>query len=277
MALLITRSLLWGGYDVPIIRPKQCLNTDFDEIIISNLFIEDIYSIEQQCKEIGIPQSKIKALSDDRELTIEVLELKKFHYDELIDPRVCWLRNFSNFVKMRNIRGNVAECGVFRGDFSHFINKYFSDRKCHLFDPFEGFRESDLEINISIHEGFINNRFNKSETFSKTSPELVISKMMFPDMCEIHQGYIPESAVGFKDELCFVNLDMDLYKPMFEALKIFYPMVVKNGVLLLHDYFHKDLSQSVQRAVEDYENLIGRELCKIPIGDVVSIAIIKDR
>ena len=237
--------------------------------------IKEIYSIEQQCSKIGIPQSKIKVLSDDRELSIEVLHLKEI-CDEFTDSRVCWLRNFSIYVKMKNLKGNVAECGVFKGNFAHFINKYFSDRKLHLFDPFEGFRESDLTINKSADKHFDNNVFNKIGMFSNTSQELVISKMLHPEMCEIHKGYIPESAVDFKDELCFVNLDMDLYKPMFEALKIFYPMVVKDGVLLLHDYFHKDLKQSVQKAVEDYEILIGHKLCKIPIGDFCSIAIIKN-
>ena len=239
--------------------------------------IKDIYSIEQQLKKIGLPQSKIKALSDDRELSIEVLNLNKVAYDEFISSRVCWLRNFSNYVKMRNISGNVAECGVHKGDFSYFINKYFPDRTLHLFDPFEGFRKDDLTINESVDAGFVDNRFNEVGKFSDTSQTLVMSKMLFPEMCVIHKGYIPESAVGFNDEFCFVNLDMDLYKPMFEALKIFYPMMVKDGVLLLHDYFHKDLSQSVQKAVEDYENLIDRELCKITIGDFTSIAIIKDR
>lgn len=267
---------LGGGVNIPVIKPEQCSNLDFDEVIISNMDLIHIEQMEKQCIDLGIEKSKIKVLSDNRELLINMLSLRKGILNEEINFRVSWLRDFANYVKMKKIKGNVAECGVYRGSFAHFINKYFSDRKCHLFDPFEGFRESDLKINVSVHDGFDNNKFNKVGAFAKTSPELVMSKMPFPDMCEIHQGYIPESTIGFKDEFCFVNLDMDLYKPMFEALKIFYPMMVKDGVLLLHDYFNKDLSQSIQKAVGDYENLIDRELCKIPIGDFLSIAIIKN-
>jgi O-methyltransferase len=45
-----------------------------------------------------------------------------------------------------NIKGNVAELGVFRGDFAKFINMSFPDRKLYLFDTFEGFDKKDIEV-----------------------------------------------------------------------------------------------------------------------------------
>ena len=203
------------------------------------------------------------------------IELERF--TRRMKARICFLRDFSDYVHSADIKGNVAECGVFKGDFAYFINKYFYDRKFCLFDSFEGFRQMDVNTSLALNDKiFEKSAFNQSELFSNTSEGFVMKKMLFPEMCEIHKGYIPESADGFQDEFCFVNLDMDLYKPMFEALKIFYPMVVKRGVILLHDYFSPpSLSKSVQTAVADFEKIIGYELPKVPIGDFASIAIIK--
>ena len=252
-------------------QPEECNNLVFDEIIISNQLPKAIEEALFQFNNLQVPQNKIKILANDKKLMSEI-----FSITERTNPRIHWLKDFSNYVKLKNLTGNVAECGVFIGSFAHFINKYFSDRKFYMFDSFEGFRRSDINISLSLKDKeYVQSKYNKVGMFSDTSRDLVLGKMLFPEKCEIHQGYIPESAEGLKDDFCFVNLDMDLYQPMFEGLKIFYPMIVKGGVLLLHDYFHKNLKQNVQKAVRDYEDLIGQELCKVPIGDFCSIAIIK--
>ena len=263
---------------IPIINPSQISNIEFDEIIISNTNAIQIFDIEKQCQKLEIPKSKIKVLSDERELLFEILQLKKLRHNEYADTMVIWLKGFADYVKFKNMRGNVAECGVSVGKFAHFINKYFSDRKFYLFDPFEGdgFRKSDIDVNLNLKdEEFEKSRFNCVGAYSNISREVVLEKMLFPQNCEIHQGYIPESALGIQDEFCFVRLDMDLYKPIFEGLKIFYPLMVKGGVILIHDYFSVSLGKGIQKALSDYEKLLGYELCKVTIGDHASIAIIK--
>jgi O-methyltransferase len=42
-------------------------------------------------------------------------------------------------IKTRNVRGEVAEVGVYQGHFSAILNRAFPDRKLYLFDTFEGF------------------------------------------------------------------------------------------------------------------------------------------
>lgn len=60
------------------------------------------------------------------------------------DVRVTWLRRFARFAYEKGMQGSVAECGVNQGGFAQYLNMFFPDRKCYLFDSFEGFRESDL-------------------------------------------------------------------------------------------------------------------------------------
>jgi O-methyltransferase len=47
-----------------------------------------------------------------------------------------------------NLPGNVAECGVFLGEFSRMINHCFPDRKLFLYDTFEGFDERDFAFEL---------------------------------------------------------------------------------------------------------------------------------
>ena len=98
--------------------------------------------------------------------------------------------------------------------------------------------------------------------------------MYHPEQCIIKKGYFPETAIGVEDKFVFVMLDMDLYQPMLAGLEFFYDKMVPGGVMLLHDYFHEELP-GVKCAVEEYERRVGEKLCKIPIGDGCSIAVVK--
>lgn len=46
-------------------------------------------------------------------------------------------------IRKRNIPGDVAEVGVFQGEFAQFVNAAFPDRTCYLCDTFEGFRPEE--------------------------------------------------------------------------------------------------------------------------------------
>lgn len=98
--------------------------------------------------------------------------------------------------------------------------------------------------------------------------------MSFPENCVIRKGYFPETAEGIEENFVFVNLDMDLYKPTYEGLVYFYPRMVEEGIILIHDYF-SETYPNVKLAVEDYEKNYAVQLKKMPIGDGYSIAIVK--
>ena len=61
----------------------------------------------------------------------------------------------------------MAECGVFRGDCTKFINLFFPDRTLYLFDTFGGFEKSDIEYEISLGR-YENNtsKFTRKEIFA---------------------------------------------------------------------------------------------------------------
>ena len=266
------------GTYVPVYKPEQISDIEYDLIVISPIEQSVVLEMKSQLLSLGVPEQNILVLFHERELAIKVLA-KCSIYDENEDPRVVWLRNYSILVNENLLNGNVAECGVNRGDFAYYINKYFPNKTLYLFDTFEGFDSKDLETERSLNnQAFIQGMFNKEHFFSNVhnikKEEVALKKMLFPEKCLIKKGYFPNTAEGINDTFVFVNLDMDLYQPMLAGLRFFYERMCVGGVLLLHDYFHPELP-GVKQAVQQFEQEYKQPLCKIPIGDFCSIAIIK--
>ena len=122
-------------------------------------------------------------------------------------------------------KGAVAELGVFRGDFAKEINKVFCNNKLYLFDTFEGFAESDCDIELEKEYA----QKKRTGYFANTTEQLVLDKMKYPEQCCICKGFFPESAKGVEDEFLFVNLDADLYAPTSAGLEYFYPRMVRGA------------------------------------------------
>lgn len=89
----------------------------------------------------------------------------------------------------------------------------------------------------------------------------------------IRQGYFPDTAAGLEDErYAFVNIDVDLYKPILAGLEYFWPRLAENGYLFVHDYFSFSYA-GAKKAIEEFaeKNHVGF----IPIGDTLSVAFVK--
>jgi len=202
------------------------------------------------------------------ELGVKHSQIAKSYVETKAVARDNFLKNYAEEIYRRNITGNVAEAGVFQGDFAALINKYFPDRKLYLFDTFGGFDERD----IKFEEGYSDNPM-KGDHFKETSIELVKSKMRYLDNVIIKQGFVPESFDGFEDKFCFVNLDMDLYKPTLEALKYFYPRMIEGCGILVHDYFDTFNFPNLKKGVIEFAEETGAKT--FPIGDELSILVVK--
>lgn len=251
---------------IQVIHPNKISGFKFDKIMVST---SPKYAVEIfiQLKDMNIPIMKIE----------HYIYSDVFGYNKRNSDRIKWLRDFSNHVYINNILGNVAECGVYYGRFSRHINKCFPDRTLYLFDTFDGFAAQDLEKELSLgNDSFNNSNFALNKNiFSGVNIEFMMQHMPHPEKCIVKQGIFSETSIGIEDSFCFVNLDMDLYQPMLAALKFFWNKMISGGVVLLHDYYHQKLP-GVALAVEDFEKSIKKRICKTPIGDSCSIALIKD-
>lgn len=243
----------WGGtYDnVEIKSPKALLEDDSYDVIEMGTLM-GLREIQEQLIDNNIP----------------ILKLEKTFAETSVNARVFFLKRLSERFKKEKVYGAVAEAGVFRGEFAKEINRYFPNSKCYLFDTFSGFDERDYkyEEKDSMTED-VNH-------FTQTSESIVMEKMPHKEMVELKKGYFPESLNGLEDEFIFVNLDMDLYKPTLEGLRYFFPRMKQGGVILVHDYFTESYP-NIEKSISDFEEEIGKRLYKVPIGDDISMAIIK--
>ncbi len=159
--------------------------------------------------------------------------------------RLSTLELISFEIKKRNLKGNVAELGVYKGKFAKHINKFFPERKLYLFDTFEGFDNRDITSEKA------ENFSSGEQDFSDTSIDFVLKEMPFPDKCIPVKGFFPDSANAIEDSFVLVSLDADLYKPIYAGLNFFYPRVVPGGYIVIHD-FNNDNYKGPREAVEQF-------------------------
>jgi O-methyltransferase len=159
--------------------------------------------------------------------------------------RLSTLELLSYEINKNELEGNVAELGVYKGKFARYINQYFPDRVLYLFDTFEGFdnRDTKKEIQEKFSGG--------DQDFSDTSIEGVLRLMPNRDKCKPIKGFFPDSAIGIREQFVLVSLDADLYEPIYSGLKFFYPLLVKGGYILIHD-FNNDSYKGARKAVEQF-------------------------
>ncbi|GHV92551.1 hypothetical protein AGMMS50268_30540 [Spirochaetia bacterium] len=152
----------------------------------------------------------------------------------------------ANEIYDKNIEGSVAELGVHRGDFAKYINQAFPDRKFYLFDTFEGFNSSDARVDIE--NGYSTGNWD----FTDTNVDLVLGKMVNSKMCIVKKGWFPDTTIGLNDSYAFVEIDVDLYEPMYNGLYYFYERLVKGGYMLLHDYNNDKEYRGIKAAVRKF-------------------------
>ena len=213
----------------PIISPENISDLEFDKIIIA--YAEYADSIKEQLLSRGVDCRKISIFQDSAD---------GIAYS---DNRIALMRKCASIINERRISGSVAEVGVYRGDFSRLINRYFPDRTMYLFDTFDGFNDKDLENeNLSV---------TQKQSFKKTSEQFVLSRMFYPNKCIVRKGWFPETAQNIDDTFCFVSLDADLYNPIKSGLEFFYPRMEKGGYIFVHDFGTMDWS-GAKKAVYEF-------------------------
>lgn len=232
-----------------IIFPMDIENYNYEKIIIASIHYDQIEY--QLIHDLNIEKSKIE---------------KRYAYS-LINGRKVILKMLADEINQRKLIGAVAELGVYRGDFAKEINLAFKEKKLYLFDTFEGFDVKDL-----VREEYSD---AKGGEFSNTNVDIVLKKMPYRENCIIKKGYFPESLLGFEEKFSFVSIDTDLYLSVYNGLEYFYPRVVDNGYIIIHDY-NSSRFKGVKQAIKEYEKLNDISLKLVPVDDLCgSVVIIK--
>lgn len=169
----------------------------------------------------------------------------------------------ANEIIREDVKGNVAELGVFKGTFAKLINQKFNDRKLYLFDTFKSFNKEEFQQ--ELEKGRCTEDF--WDIFQDTSAEYVVAMMEYPEQCIVKEGLFPATATGLEgEEYAFVSIDVDFEKSILEGLRYFYPRLNEGGTIFIHDFNNAGL-EGVKAAVYSYQEEIGHSICKVPIAD----------
>ena len=165
--------------------------------------------------------------------------------------------------KLDDQNWNVAELGVFKGAFSRMINMKFKNKYLYMFDTFEGF---DSQEGVrEMQEGNCDEKF--IDYFSNNNVDMVIKSMPYRDKCIVKKGLFPETAQGLEEQRYgFVSLDVDFGDSTLLGMEYFYPRLIENGYIFVHDYNHISL-QGVKKAINKYEEKYNIKLKKVPLCD----------
>ena len=243
---------------------KQILNQKygiFEKYIVDNR----VYSISENQKIINIEElqkldttNTIILLANDREETFNELRYQltkvvdkalivdvysySMYYDKKVysepnyfkDIRLATLESASREIYHNHVDGAIAECGVYRGEFSKIMARLMPDRRLYLFDTFSGFDERD---NTGIDDEYLFSPYAKDFNFKDTSVELVLDNIGYQVDVVVRKGYFPNTAEGLeKEKFAVVSLDTDLYEPILSGLKFFWPRLNAGGFIFVHDF-----------------------------------------
>jgi O-methyltransferase len=138
------------------------------------------------------------------------------------------------------IQGAFAEIGVYRGVTSSFIHCQAPDRLFYLFDTFEGFPESALEV-------------AEDKRFKNTSQETVSALLGDVRNIRFRKGMFLDTAEGLEEEkFALIMLDVDLYKSALDVFHFFYPRLVRGGYFFMHDYNSPESDRGISRAAHQF-------------------------
>ena len=206
----------WGGdvAGIPVLSPAESLQARPDCVVLCVTGEERAAQMEAQLRTLGYAGPVLRADA-----------LRVF------DARLATMRLLAEQIRACAIPGDLAELGVYRGDFAACINAAFPSRRLHLFDTFSGFDKRDVEIERS---GELSRA--KAGDFCDTSAEAVLARLPRRDLAVLHAGWFPETFSGLEEtRFAFVSIDADLYAPTAAALPLFWDRLSPGGALLIHD------------------------------------------
>jgi len=175
--------------------------------------------------------------------------------------RITELFNSLEYIRLNNIFGDFVECGVWKGGNILGIMEYLYyyqmlDRNVWLYDTFEGMTTPE-EVDIDLKNQKASDILQQVLCYSsmdEVKKNLSISK--FPnenikfvkgDVCETLNN-----TDNLPNKISLLRLDTDWYKSTKKEMDILYPILSKDGILIVDDYGHW---RGAKIAIDEYFTL----------------------
>ncbi len=164
------------------------------------------------------------------------------------------------FDLIKNIDGDIVECGVWKGEsllmFAFLVKDEMKGRKLWGFDSFEGFPEPSKQDKSkrNLKKGECGNTSTNDVTNLLINSGL--DKEFVRSQITLVKGFFNESLAKYTgSSIALLNLDVDIYDSYLTALKELYPKVARGGAILFDEYMATDEHlkfPGAQKAIDEY-------------------------
>lgn len=180
------------------------------------------------------------------------------------------------FRRTQHLAGDIVECGVFKGTslsrwikFRALFGNAFS-KKVVAFDTFGEFPEASFEGDKIKREMFINEAGSQSISKEELT-KLLISQNLYENI-DLVQGNLLETAETYVKanphlKISLLHVDVDLYEPTKKALEVFFPHVVRGGIIILDDY---GAFAGANKAIDDFFSSFDIKIQTLPYSNAIS-------
>lgn len=175
-------------------------------------------------------------------------------------------------VMKNEIKGDIVECGCWKGQSSYIISKilaqYNFNGTFHIFDSFEGL--SEIKQNDTPLEGYFQDEDTNFECSEKYIIDYTLQDFNF---IQTHKGWIPNKFHKVNDTtFSFVHIDVDLYEPTKQSINFFWDKLNIGGIMIFDDYNSVHYSGATKAVNEFLATKPKHQLFfKLPIGSAYII------
>jgi len=226
--------------------------------------------LKTQLKKRGYEIKKINPTINEKGYPIDMYEQEFIRFYEQCKPHTtCTIEPMYalfkavEYIAKNNIKGDLVECGVFKGGSAMMMalvlkHHHQTHRKIYLYDTFEGMSApTDNDKDFSGNTANLLLKSTDKETgnvWCYAPLELVKNNMeltTYPTENIIYvKGKVEDTIPNtIPQHIALLRLDTDWYESTKHELIHLYPLLLKNGVLIIDDYGHW---QGARKAVDEY-------------------------
>ena len=182
----------------------------------------------------------------------------KFYITAPVSRYSKFITHLDLFRKSCKLRGEIVECGVFKGNslmrwikLRSLLENSFS-RKIYGFDTFWKFPKASIKEEELQRKKFLEEAGNTS--VKKRDFLNYLKKLNLYENVFLIEGDIIKTVPKFINNnnsirISLLHIDVDLFEPTKISLEYFFPKVVKGGIVILDDY---GAFPGANKAIEDY-------------------------
>lgn len=160
--------------------------------------------------------------------------------------------------RLRNVKGNIVEIGVFRGMTTRFVCEYIESQKIpdtnyFAIDTFESFTSQDLDFEVQQRgkkDSEINSfAINDFDVWARNFAKYPFVSAIKDDCSNVDYNLFAPIKLVF--------LDVDLYRPTKKTLPKIYDALIDEGVILVDDVMDNGMWDGAYQAYMEFCGELG--------------------